>query len=514
MTGQIQGSCRPSQLQDFNAQPQPGLVCGAFQYLPQFLLTPQCIALSKCRLPGVFDHRVQAPPTSNSHNVLQGLMDNESAAKDVDEMLAQAIAHHRDGELTKAEWAYEALLQLDPDHIDANHLLGVVAHQMGNTPLAIERINKSLNLRPEQPGALNNLGNIYAAAERLEEAIDSYRRAIELKPDYAEAHHNLGNVLTDCDRIMESLECFHRAAELKPDDAVSWSAFGSASEKLGRFDQAVTAYQTALSLAPDDQQTLSRLGAVYRKMDRLEDAKDVYATWLQHAPDHPVAQHFFHVCQRGATVPERASAEYVKATFDSFADEFDSCLEQLGYQVPQQLGEKAQTLLEHCRWSDISAVDLGCGTGLCGPYLRDQAATLVGVDLSPAMLAKADERQLYDELLEVDLVDYLTTCRDQHDLILSADTLIYLGDLRGTLAAACDALRQGGHLLFSLEKLDDANAPAGFRLATSGRYQHTRSCIETWLEESGFRLQELVETTLREEGGESIIGFLITATKV
>ncbi len=358
---------------------------------------------------------------------------------------------------------------------------------------------------------------MYAAVERADEAVESYRRAIELKPDYAEALHNLGNVLTDLDQIAESLECFQRASELNPEDSVSWTAFGTAAEKIGQFEPAIEAYRTALEIEPACQQTLSRLGAVLRKLDRLDAAKAVYQQWLTVAPNHPVAQHFYQACGRDDQTPDRAAAEYVKATFDSFAEEFDACLRELGYRVPELLGRKAEERLADVDRAEKSVVDLGCGTGLCGPYLRDQAATLIGVDLSPAMLAKADERhvdgrKVYDELIEADLVDFLNGCRQPHDLILSADTLLYLGDLRETFAAAFAALRPGGALLFSLEKLD-ADAPAGYRLGTSGRYQHTRAGIENWLTASGFAIEEIVETTLRQEGHDSISGYLVTAIK-
>lgn len=439
-------------------------------------------------------------------------MDASSAAPNIDELLARAIEHHRSGELTRAEWAYQELLEHSPDHPDANHLLGVVAHQMGDTASAIKRVSRSLEIQPDQPGALNNLGNMYAAVERLEEAIASYRRAIELKPDYAEAHHNLGNVLTDSDRVMESLECFHRAAELKTDDAASWTAYGTASEKLGRFEQAIEAFRTALQVEPDSQQTLSRLGAVLRKLNRLDEAKAVYETWSAIAPNNPVPTHLYQACSQDQAAPERASAEYVKATFDSFAETFESCLKELDYRVPELLGRKAKDKLARIGWADKSAVDLGCGTGLCGPYLRDETATLIGVDLSPGMLAKAHTREIYDQLVEADLIDYLAGCDEQHDLILSADTLIYLGDLRKTFAAAHAALCPQGTLMFSLEKLAPEH-PQGYRLGSSGRYQHTRRCIERWLIDSGFAIDEIIETSLRKEGYETIAGYLITATK-
>ncbi len=52
--------------------------------------------------------------------------------------------------------------------------------------------------------------------------------------------------------------------------------------------------------------------------------------------------------------------------------------------------------------SDV-AIDLGCGTGLFGAEIRDRVAHLEGFDLSVNMLAKAEEKSLYDLLAKADL---------------------------------------------------------------------------------------------------------------
>jgi predicted TPR repeat methyltransferase len=89
-------------------------------------------------------------------------------------------------------------------------------------------------------------------------------------------------------------------------------------------------------------------------------------------------------------VPDRASDDYVRRTFDHFADAFDENLRDLGYRAPQLVAEA----LERHRGAagdvvKLDVLDAGAGTGLCGPLLRDRAGTLVGVDLSSGMLEKA-----------------------------------------------------------------------------------------------------------------------------
>ena len=57
------------------------------------------------------------------------------------------------------------------------------------------------------------------------------------------------------------------------------------------------------------------------------------------------------------------------------------------------------------------------------------------------MLAHAKDKNVYDALVKAELTEYLRTTERAFDLIVSADTLVYFGDLEGVLVAATEALR-------------------------------------------------------------------------
>jgi len=88
------------------------------------------------------------------------------------------------------------------------------------------------------------------------------------------------------------------------------------------------------------------------------------------------------------------------------------------------------------------AADLGCGTGLMGPQIRAMVDRLEGFDLSQNMLAKAEEKQVYDHLAQADLslpADQSGLLADsgvhRADLVTAADVLIYLGNLEIAFAS-------------------------------------------------------------------------------
>src|SRR5205823_1798095 len=112
------------------------------------------------------------------------------------------------------------------------------------------------------------------------------------------------------------------------------------------------------------------------------------------------------------------------ALFDGYAEKFDEHLTgQLRYRCPELLHEAVARLNPG---AGLNVLDLGCGTGLCGPLFRPLAATLTGVDLSPGMIDKARRRGVYDRLDLEDLVTALRRAPGAVDLLLAADVLVYV----------------------------------------------------------------------------------------
>jgi len=123
----------------------------------------------------------------------------------------------------------------------------------------------------------------------------------------------------------------------------------------------------------------------------------------------------------------------------------------LDYRAPDLLFAALESALGPRR--DLVSLDVGCGTGLFGQRLRHTSRTLVGIDLSAAMIERAQERGIYDRLEIAELTDWLsrepTEC---FDVIAICDTLIYFGDLRQVLHFAVRHLTLDGILGFTVEK--------------------------------------------------------------
>jgi predicted TPR repeat methyltransferase len=92
--------------------------------------------------------------------------------------------------------------------------------------------------------------------------------------------------------------------------------------------------------------------------------------------------------------------------------------------------------------SSLDVLDLGCGTGQTGAWVKDYARTMVGVDLSSAMLSEARRKGLYQELYEMSIAKYVDSVVSKEengcsfssfDVIVAAEVFSYIGDLADTI---------------------------------------------------------------------------------
>ena len=154
-------------------------------------------------------------------------------------------------------------------------------------------------------------------------------------------------------------------------------------------------------------------------------------------------------------------------------------------------------------------LDLGCGTGLAAPYLSSFGGKLTGVDISPRMLDKARERNLYSRLIEDEAIDYLSKREEQFDLIVSLDVLVYFGELTSLFAAAAGRLVSGGIFAFSFEAGEHEN----YTLLPSGRFAHHPAYVEG-LCASQFTRVAGISTTLRLEANRPVAGHITLLRRV
>lgn len=479
------------------------------------------------------------PPAAQAIRTENGQMLTPSQA------IKYAIELHKAGRLRKADAVYQQILHAQPAHADALHLSGLAKHQLSRHEQAYGLINKAITINPYAAQFHNNLGEVCRALNRTDEALACYGRALTLDPELVEAHRNIGLTHLASDKTDEAVSVLQTAMARFPDQpGIHWAlcqalmrqgrpaaavevcdkglasrltdpallcAKGIALKAAGNLDGAIEHYQDAIRLQPHVPELHHNLALAYQQHGNVEGAIASLEEELKLSPNAESARHLLAALQRITT--ERAPATYVRETFDGYADNFDEHLvSKLGYKAPESLAKMLQNALGAAPEA-FNVLDLGCGTGLFGEEIRDLKKRLIGVDLSPRMIEKARQRQIYDELVVGDILDYLAEARaGKIDLIAAADVFIYVGNLLPIFEHASRALEPGGWFAFSIETPPPGSGD--FVLDATGRYQHGQDYLARLSTEFGFTTALASESCLRKEKDKAVPGFLYLLKKV
>jgi len=463
---------------------------------------------------------------------------SRKASKDAEIWHMLAVLHGMSGNSDAAENCCRKVIGLQPNAHAAHNNLGTILKDKGRLEEAAACYRKALALAPDYALAANNLATLLRETGDKHGALEHYQKAIRLKPDYAEAHSNLGALLQDIGRIDEALHAyqmavqlqpsniawlinfgcglreagrfedsahvFQRASQIDPHNARAWDGLSHAQLELQRFDAARTSGLRAIELDPNLVDAYLHAGAALQTLKQSTEAADLYRRALTIDPDNETVKYFLAIMGVDKT-PDKSPADYITKLFDGYAETFDdSLVDKLGYRTPILLHQLAGRYIDPSA-GKVDIIDLGCGTGLCGPLFRSMAARLVGVDLSSKMVAKAHERQVYDELLVDDVIPPLLDNPQGFDLVLAADVFIYIGDLGPVFAAAQTALRLGGLFMFSTEKGDSEQ---DYVLRSSGRYAHDIDYINRLAVGSDLAVVSAEDVMLRKENGQDVQGDL------
>jgi tetratricopeptide (TPR) repeat protein len=178
-------------------------------------------------------------------------------------LLDQALAHHGQGRLEAAEDLYRRILAMEPQHLGARHMLGVVRAQQGRFGEAHDLLAPVVAATPHDAQARVNFANVLNALGRAAEALGQFDRAVALAPDHLQAQYNRGKTLHMLARFDEALAAYDRALALAPDFADAWNDRGLSLQAMKQMDPALASFRRALALRPDMPEPHLNLGFHY-----------------------------------------------------------------------------------------------------------------------------------------------------------------------------------------------------------------------------------------------------------
>lgn len=206
------------------------------------------------------------------------------------QQLQVALAQHRAGILQEAEAGYRAILQTEPNHPHALHLLGVLAFQTQHLAESQTLISQALQLQPQLVDAWNNLGLVQQAQQNHSAALQSFTQALQLQPQNIDAYFNRGNVWRLLGNGKKAIADYNTVLALAPQHAGAWNNRGLARQLLGRFEAALADHQQAIELAPTHAEFYSNRGLAEHELGRYTRALNSYESALRYDPHLNIAR--------------------------------------------------------------------------------------------------------------------------------------------------------------------------------------------------------------------------------
>ena len=304
-----------------------------------------------------------------------------------------------------------------------------------------------------------------------------------------------------------ALAAARETATLYREAAPAALALGRALRASGHLPAAIGELQRALRLDPALTAARGELGAAWLDAGEAEKALE---SWRAIPAEETSAEFVTMIAdaERALSAP-RSDARYVRHLFDQFSADYDArMLRELAYRAPAVLRELAE-LLGLAGTKRLAILDLGCGTGLVGEAVKDWARRLDGIDLSPQMIGKAAERGIYDELYVADISGWLEQPGCDYDLIVAADTIVYLGDLAPLFSAVRSRLVDGGGFLFTTESKEGD----GFELGPKRRWRHSENYLRSQAKRARLHVSGLMSCVPRTEAGAAVAGWAVALQK-
>jgi predicted TPR repeat methyltransferase len=405
-----------------------------------------------------------------------------------------------------AEACRRALAQ-DPGDVEAAQLLASVLIARGKPAFAIMTLEPLADSARARPSLYVVLGHAYRRLGETEHARRAIGRAVELDPAHAGARIELAYLHLETGDSASALLVLESLIESRPERPDAHFARATALLEAGELDQARVAFARAHELNPSAASWHRELATLHRALGDSGAAERALESGLLLQPDNPELKYLM-LALTGKRAVARAPDDYLKYYFDNFAGSFDRVLrDDLEYRAPEALVDRVEPKLS-ARAGGLDILDVGCGTGLCGPLLRATARRLVGVDISPGMLARAAQQSVYDELVEAEITEFLRRTQSEFDLVIAADVLIYFGELSEVARLMVRALRVGGALAVSVERHGGGER----LLQSSGRWAHSEGELRRVVEAAGCSVT-IDEAVLRFENGEPVTGLLAVGVK-
>ena len=160
--------------------------------------------------------------------------------------------------------------------IEKTFNLAIENHKKGNFKIAENLYKRILNIYPDHPNANNNLGILFKELGKFEMAITCYKKVIEINPNHANANYNFGNLLRELGDPKRAIIYYKKAIEINPNYVNAYNNLGSAYKDLKDFKNSIFYYKKSIINKPNHPDANYNLGIIFKSQGNFKKAIDFF----------------------------------------------------------------------------------------------------------------------------------------------------------------------------------------------------------------------------------------------
>ena len=428
--------------------------------------------------------------------------------------------------------------------------LSTIFYELKDYRQAANYAQQVLNINANNVAAWQNLANVGFCSADYETALHYYQKMYEYNNNSYIAMINIANTYYCMGKYVLALEFAKKSLKKHPSSITAHILAGNSLSAMNKPEKAISMYINAYELDKTRLEVLNALSDAYRAMNDWENcllfawryvknspnhppamqlnfgyllyecysekspemAEKFAEKWLKFFPEDKIVEHMANAIISGSNL-QNSDAEFIKATFNTFAPDFDQTLADLDYQAPNLIYEALCRHLKISLFTKHHIADLGCGTGLCGIKVKKFASFkgLIGIDLSEKMIEQASKKKIYAQLVCDDICHYLENTPYFFNVMVAADVWTYFGDLTKAFVRVSRNLTPDGLFVFTFSENSFNNDD--FFLTPSGRFVHSPAYVEKVLKSAGLRQVSMERHILRNEAERPVYGYVVVAQK-
>jgi len=160
-------------------------------------------------------------------------------------------------QIKRAEASSQAVIEINPNYVDAYLVLGVAQEQLGQEAEAIQTYQQAIKIAEQQPGKTEMpalyLARFLISLQRYEQSLPPLQKVVAINPKSAEALTLRGLVLSRLERYEEALPSLQEAAGLAPQDKSPHYILMGIYQKQGNTSQAQREMQIFRALEANEK---------------------------------------------------------------------------------------------------------------------------------------------------------------------------------------------------------------------------------------------------------------------